>query len=125
VLPLAAMDVGLLIVEQAGDLVRWPFREASLFASRHLHYQERFRLTIFLLGNGVDPEHILQYYSVMGSLRDASAVRHVQSLDLSFRTDAAFRGHARFALLSSAENRGLPRTPGGTKLPPAQGGSQG
>jgi hypothetical protein len=29
--------------------------------------------------------------------------------------------HARFALLSSAENRGLPRTPGGTKLPPVQG----
>jgi hypothetical protein len=30
------------------------------------------------------------------------------------------KGHARFALLSSAENRGLPRTPGGTKLPPAR-----
>jgi hypothetical protein len=45
--------------------------------------------------------------------------------EFSVHAHAVGDRHARFALVSSAENRGLPRTPGGTKLPPAQGGSQG
>ena len=50
------------------------------FSSLTLTYTERFRLTVFLLWNGVSPYHVQRWYHLRGLLRDYQAHQHVQSL---------------------------------------------
>ena len=78
------------MVEVVGDLHRWPSYERDVFTKTHLTFHERFRLTVFLLANGTDPRLINNYYSYMGSLRDVSALRHINGLIHSYRTDPSF-----------------------------------
>jgi hypothetical protein len=51
----------------------------------------------------------------------------VSRADTDLSSDSVWEGEGTCTVsaVSSAENRGLPRTPGGTKLPPVQGSSQG
>ena len=51
-----------------------------LFISENLKHGYRFKLTVFLLGNGVPPHMIKKYYKENGSLRDASAKRSVETM---------------------------------------------
>ena len=88
------------ITDLTGDPLNWPEqicairkqRHASkfedfrrLFISPTLKYRERFTLTLFLLGNGVNPTMILEYYAANGTLRDVSALRSIKSLCQSYR----------------------------------------
>ena len=50
------------------------------FSERSLEYVEHFKLTLFLLWNGVSPAHVMRWYRVRGLLRDVAAVKHVESL---------------------------------------------
>jgi hypothetical protein len=50
------------------------------FSEFTLTYLERFRLTVFLLWNGVSPYHVLLWYDLRGLLRDSEAWRHVEYL---------------------------------------------
>ena len=87
------------ITDLTGDPLNWPeqicairkHRHASkfedfrrLFISPTLKYRERFKLTLFLLGNGVNPTMILEYYAANGTLRDVSALRSVKALCKSY-----------------------------------------
>jgi hypothetical protein len=50
------------------------------YSSRPLVYQERFKLTVFMLWNHCSPDQVMAWYQIRGLLRDHSAVLHVQSL---------------------------------------------
>ena len=88
------------IVDLIGDPLNWPesiccvkytkngikrhaekdedFRR--LFISKKLKHGYRFKLTIFLLGNGIPSYMIKKYYKENGSLRDDSARRSVKNI---------------------------------------------
>ena len=51
-----------------------------LFIAENLKHGERFKLTLFLLSNGVPPIMIEEYYTANASLRDESAVRSVKAM---------------------------------------------
>jgi len=71
------------IEEQCGKMFGkdgWPLLETSMMLSNHLKFNERFRLTTFLLGNRCPPQMIAEWYKMRGMLRDHSAVEHVKSI---------------------------------------------
>ena len=63
----------------------WPNSFREMLISSHLNYSQRFQLTIFLLGNRLDPRTIGEWYKMRGMLRDDAARTHVADL---------FRSHA-------------------------------
>lgn len=63
----------------------WPQSFRELLVSTHLNFNQRFRLTIFLLANRLDPRTICEWYTMRGMLRDDAARTHVAEL---------FRAHA-------------------------------
>ena len=88
------------IVDLIGDPLNWPESICSvkyikngtkrhagkeedfrrLFISENLKHGYRFKLTVFLLGNGVPRHMIKTYYKENGSLRDNSARMSVNSM---------------------------------------------
>lgn len=106
------------IKEQIGDPLSWPVNKHPKVAL-HLHdmrmkllkplkHNDRFRVTTFLLANGVSPYHIGNYMSTNGSLSDDSAVRDVKGIIKRYRqreprlmaTRAYDLQHRRFMKLS-------------------------
>ena len=57
-----------------------------LFISENLKHGERFKLTLFLLGNGVPPNLIEEFYASNNSLRDESASRSVASMISQYKS---------------------------------------
>ena len=92
------------IVDLIGDPLRWPERICAvrcvgtaqrrhtaptddfrrLLIAPNLKHAPRFKLTLFLLSNGIPPQMILDFYQANGSLRDISAQRSVESLTKSY-----------------------------------------
>jgi hypothetical protein len=64
-------------VGQADDFRR-------LLIKPNLKHAQRFKLTLFLLSNGIHPKIIMDFYNANGSLRDVSARRSVESLMKSY-----------------------------------------
>ena len=82
-LPRAEAFLLARIEDQIGSMFGndgWPVMESSMMLSRHLKFNERFRLTTFLLGNGCPPQMIATWYKSRDMLRDHSAVEHVKSI---------------------------------------------
>ena len=60
-------------------LYAWPTEMSRLFTSKQtLNYVQRFKLTVFLYGNGMSPGKI--YTILKPRLRDQSAQRHIRAM---------------------------------------------
>lgn len=72
-----------------GDLMPkmdlWTDRMREVFFSKHLSNSERLELTLFLLGNGLSPDHILEWYKLRRLLSNESAYRDVQEIIRKYR----------------------------------------
>ena len=87
--PMNLFEVNYLrdrIEDQIGTVSAWPKSYRVLITSSHLNFNERFRLTIFLLANRLDPRTIAEWYQGRGMLRDTAARVHVAEI---------IRSHAR------------------------------
>ncbi len=91
------------IVDLIGDPLQWPEHICSVrrtkMCSKHvgqiedfrrllitpcIKHPQRFKLTLFLLSNGVPADIILDFYKANGSLRDESAERSVKALTKAY-----------------------------------------
>jgi hypothetical protein len=76
------------IVDLIGDPLQWPEHICSVrrtkMCSKHVGHPQRFKLTLFLLSNGVPADIILDFYKANGSLRDESAERSVKALTKAY-----------------------------------------
>lgn len=70
----------LCIEEQIGKCLQWPSRFTEAFLSSHLRFPNRWQLTLFLLGNGLDPKLIVEWYEQRKVLKDKSARTQVADL---------------------------------------------
>jgi hypothetical protein len=68
------------IEAQLGPCILWPTRFTESFLSYHLGYDERFQLTLFLLGNRCPPVLFVEWMISRGMLRDKSARDNVTIL---------------------------------------------
>jgi hypothetical protein len=87
------------LIEFVGDPLNWPENicstRISRFGKRHvdarddmrrmlitpfLKHSQRFKITLFLLSNGVPPVVIQEFYDANNSLRDNSAKRSIKQL---------------------------------------------
>jgi hypothetical protein len=69
-----------VIEDLLGPLSTWPRRPRVLFEQNHLLHNERFGLTIFLLGNGVPPCWIWAHMHQYGCLHDTVAVAEIKHI---------------------------------------------
>ncbi len=70
-----------IIQDNMASQDRWPKRYLDMFWSKtSLKYRTRFELTVFLVGNGLQPATLRAWYKARQLLRDAAAQRHVDSL---------------------------------------------
>lgn len=83
--PLIATDFDEL-VDHVGPLNRWPVNMAEAIVSTHLTFQQRFQLTLFLLGNRVPPTVFIAWFLRRNMLKDISARRHVAGILLAHKT---------------------------------------
>jgi len=68
------------VEEHTLDIVWWPRYYRELMLSSHLKYLGRFQLTMFLLGNRLNPETIVQWFIGHGMLKDQAARVHVSGI---------------------------------------------
>ena len=73
-------DLYRRIEESTGSLAHWPTELTRLFVGRHLDNNGRFKLTAFLLANGVPPTLIVEWYLERRVLRDKSAHDNVATV---------------------------------------------
>lgn len=100
------IDCHSLISDLVGNPLNWPEKICSfqkntrvgkdrdfrrILVSDHLKFAQRHKLTLFLVGNGVPPGVVREYYRSAGSLRDASAIRHVENTLRMFEKPALNR----------------------------------
>ena len=86
---LAGWELQLLdttIEDHIGQLWNWPVKYARLCISKHLRYQERFTLTMFLLGNRLPPVLLAEWYLKRNMLADESARKCVSGIIKMHRT---------------------------------------
>ena len=79
---LSRRDAALLVTIEAqiGSIMTWPSHMREKFLSSHLRFNDRFQLTLFLLGNRVPPLLIAEWYLYRGMLKDKSARENVASI---------------------------------------------
>ena len=82
-----SMQVMQKVEDLIGNFISWPVWSRELMLSHHLVYSNRFKLTLFLLGNALPPSVIREWYVAQGCLRDQSAWRHVEKLIADFKQD--------------------------------------
>ena len=68
------------VEEHTHFLKFWPKYYRELMLSTHLKYLGRFQLTMFLLGNRLNPETIVQWYLGHRMLHDQAARVHVSGI---------------------------------------------
>lgn len=68
------------IEDLIGPVVTWPNAIRELFFQPHLRYNERCRLSFFLLGNRLPPLIMAEWYLARGMLRDRPARDHIASI---------------------------------------------
>ena len=68
------------IEEHAGSIQNWQWNMAERLLSKHLRYNDRFQLTLFMLQNKVPPALIAQWYIKRKMLSDQSARMHVAGI---------------------------------------------
>lgn len=60
---------------------RWPLHLQQMFLSQsELSYAQRFELTMFLVGNGLNPDIVKEWYKLRGMVKDRVKMRHVNSI---------------------------------------------
>jgi len=74
------------VENEIGPLLSWPHAEATLMLKDHIVMAERFRLTLFLLGNGLNPTTLAEWMITRRMLRDDSARNHICSMLDAHRT---------------------------------------
>lgn len=72
-------------VDIVGPIYKWPHSISGLLPKQHLNNQERFKLTVFLLCNGVNPEMIKAYFSDCYGF-DAQAWRQINYVIKAYPT---------------------------------------
>ena len=68
------------IEDLLGSVIYWPAFLREMFFSSHLRFNDRFKLTLFLLGNALPPTLIVEWYITRKMLKDDSARRNVADL---------------------------------------------
>jgi hypothetical protein len=68
------------IEDHTYQLQWWPKYQRGLLLESHLKYAGRFQLTIFLLGNRLNPVTIASWYLGRNMLKDQAAKKHVAEL---------------------------------------------
>ena len=68
------------IEDQLGKVILWPAYLREMFLSSHLRFNERFKLTLFLLGNALPPTLIVKWYVSRKMLKDDAAHRNVAEI---------------------------------------------
>ena len=76
------------IEEQIGSCMKWPPRFTEAMLSTHLHFPERWQLTLFLLGNRCPPSLMVEWYMKRGMLKDKSARDQVADIIRQHRDGA-------------------------------------
>ena len=74
------------IEEHVGPICNWPIAQAEAILSTHLRYQDRLRLSNFLLHNRLPPVMMAHYYITRKMLKDEAARKHVASIILEHKT---------------------------------------
>ena len=68
------------IEDHVGMIKYWPKSYRELMLGNHLNFNQRFKLTTFLLANRLDPRTIADWYVYRGLLRDTAAKVHVAQI---------------------------------------------
>lgn len=74
------------IEEQVGSCLTWPVRMTEALLSTHLHFPERWQLSLFLLGNRCPPVLMADWYLKRGMLKDKAACEQVADLIKKHKT---------------------------------------
>lgn len=64
--------------EKMAAVQHWPYYLQQMLLTRPIKSDARYSLTTFLLGNGIDPVWIAEYYSLPGMLTDKAAFDNVE-----------------------------------------------
>lgn len=74
------------IEEHMGALYLWPAHMAEKLLSRHLRFNDRFQLTLFMLANKCQPAVYAEWLLKRAMLKDKSARDHVASIITAHKT---------------------------------------
>lgn len=76
------VEAGLLrdIEEQIGSCLSWPSHMTAMLLSTHLRFNDRYQLSLFMLGNGCPPTSMVKWFLSRGMLSDKSARENVADL---------------------------------------------
>ena len=74
------------IEEHMGSLSTWPTHIAEMLLSRHLRFNDRFQLTLFMLVNKCMPAVYAEWLIKRGMLKDKSAREHVAGIIEAHKT---------------------------------------
>jgi len=67
-----------LIVQHVGPITEWDLFDGLVpMMSKHLHYNERFTVTAYMLQNACPPDLLIKWMMMRGQLKDKSARDHV------------------------------------------------
>ena len=76
-----------------GPPQRWPHSIRRLFWAKALSYNQRFRLVIFCFNNGLEPQIILDWFSLRKMVRDTQTMRELQQLVKDLETPTEITKH--------------------------------
>ena len=76
------------LLEHAPPLEQWPWWASEMLLSRHLRYNDRKQLTLFILINRIPPVKYAEWLQVRKVLKDDNARNHVASLIHEHKTGA-------------------------------------
>lgn len=107
---LSAADISFLSsdVEDHTHFFRlWPNYYRQLMLSSHLKFVGRFQLTLFLLGNRLNPEVIVKWYIRRGMLHDHAARVHVARIITDHR-DGKLANKTTYVMKATTSNGDAP-----------------
>ena len=76
-----------------GPPQRWPHSIRRLFWAKTLSYNQRFRLVIFCFNNGLQPQILLDWFSLRKMVPDTKNIRRLQQLVKDLETPTEITKH--------------------------------